>query len=85
MLDRVIPCDLTHSTRTYIGLVFLSVHVILNIFCVMDWLTYSIFILVFLSARAIQQEHMGEQYLVSPITGEKIPADKVQHHMKIGK
>jgi len=51
----------------------------------MDWLTYSIFILVFLSARAIQQEHMGEQYLVSPITGEKIPADKVQHHMKIGK
>jgi len=25
-----------------------------------------------------------EEYLVSPITGEKIPASKVQDHMRIG-
>lgn len=35
-------------------------------------------------ARPIQQEPASEQYLVSPITGEKIPVDKVQQHMKIG-
>ncbi|KAL4220170.1 splicing factor 3a [Mactra antiquata] len=35
-------------------------------------------------ARTIQQEPQSEQYLLSLITGEKIPADKVQHHMKIG-
>lgn len=27
---------------------------------------------------------MGDDYLVSPITGEKIPASKVQEHMRIG-
>ena len=26
-----------------------------------------------------------EQFLISPITGEKIPADKMQEHMRIGK
>jgi len=25
-----------------------------------------------------------EEYLISPITGEKIPASKVQEHMRIG-
>ncbi|XP_052217771.1 splicing factor 3A subunit 1-like [Dreissena polymorpha] len=35
-------------------------------------------------ARAVQQEPSDEQFLVSPITGEKIPVDKVQQHMKIG-
>ena len=27
---------------------------------------------------------VDEQYLVSPITGEKVPASKVQEHMRIG-
>lgn len=27
---------------------------------------------------------VGDDYLVSPITGEKIPASKVQEHMRIG-
>ncbi|XP_060586452.1 splicing factor 3A subunit 1-like [Ruditapes philippinarum] len=35
-------------------------------------------------ARTIQPEAPSEQFLVSPITGEKIPVDKVQQHMKIG-
>lgn len=39
----------------------------------------------FFTARPIQQEPASEQFLVSPITGEKIPVDKVQQHMKIGK
>ena len=26
-----------------------------------------------------------DNFLVSPITGEKIPADKMQEHMRIGK
>lgn len=26
-----------------------------------------------------------KQFLVSPITGEKIPADKVEEHMRFGK
>ena len=30
------------------------------------------------------QKPMDEQYLVSPITGEKVPASKVQEHMRIG-
>ncbi|XP_052784621.1 splicing factor 3A subunit 1-like [Mya arenaria] len=35
-------------------------------------------------ARPVHQEPVEDQYLVSPITGEKISVDKVQHHMKIG-
>merc|ERR1712241_807264 len=30
------------------------------------------------------QKPIDEQYLVSPITGEKVPASKVQEHMRIG-
>uniref|UniRef100_A0A293MY77 Splicing factor 3A subunit 1 n=1 Tax=Ornithodoros erraticus TaxID=265619 RepID=A0A293MY77_ORNER len=30
------------------------------------------------------QKPSSEQYLISPITGEKIPADKMQEHMRIG-
>lgn len=30
------------------------------------------------------QRPTSEQYLISPITGEKIPADKMQEHMRIG-
>ncbi|XP_064485090.1 splicing factor 3A subunit 1-like [Ornithodoros turicata] len=30
------------------------------------------------------QKASSEQYLISPITGEKIPADKMQEHMRIG-
>lgn len=26
----------------------------------------------------------GQQFLVSPITGEKVPADKLQEHMRHG-
>ena len=36
------------------------------------------------SARTITSETVGDQFLISPITGEKIPADKVHQHMKIG-
>ncbi|KAK3603715.1 hypothetical protein CHS0354_023328 [Potamilus streckersoni] len=35
-------------------------------------------------ARTVPAEGNPDQYLISPITGEKIPADKVQQHMKIG-
>ena len=30
------------------------------------------------------QKPADEQYLVSPITGERVPASKVQEHMRIG-
>ncbi|XP_060068714.1 splicing factor 3A subunit 1-like [Ylistrum balloti] len=35
-------------------------------------------------AKALPLEDTSDQYLVSPITGEKIPAHKVQEHMRIG-
>ncbi len=35
-------------------------------------------------AQAIKKKPEPEEYLVSPITGEKIPASKVQEHMRIG-
>lgn len=41
--------------------------------------------LCLISARAVQAESSDDKYMVSPFTGEKIPADKVQQHMKIGR
>jgi splicing factor 3A subunit 1 len=35
-------------------------------------------------AQASKKKPDAEEYLVSPITGEKIPASKVQEHMRIG-
>ena len=35
-------------------------------------------------AQAVKKKPEPEEYLVSPITGEKIPASKVQEHMRIG-
>jgi splicing factor 3A subunit 1 len=35
-------------------------------------------------AQATKKKPEPEEYLVSPITGEKIPASKVQEHMRIG-
>lgn len=35
--------------------------------------------------RPVQAAPAPDQYLISPITGEKIPAEKVQEHMRIGK
>lgn len=37
-----------------------------------------------IKARSVQPETGLEQYMVSPITGEKIPASKVPEHMRIG-
>lgn len=36
------------------------------------------------SAPKVTRPSVGDDYLVSPITGEKIPASKVQEHMRIG-
>ena len=38
-------------------------------------------------ARAVPTTEASnpDQFMVSPITGEKIPAHKVQEHMRIGK
>ena len=33
--------------------------------------------------KVVQQA--PDQFLISPITGEKIPVDKIQEHMRIGK
>ena len=35
--------------------------------------------------RTVAVEPSTDQFLISPITGEKIPADKVPQHMRIGK
>ena len=35
-------------------------------------------------AQAAKKKPETEDFLVSPITGEKIPASKVQEHMRIG-
>jgi splicing factor 3A subunit 1 len=35
-------------------------------------------------AQAAKKKPAVEDFLVSPITGEKIPASKVQEHMRIG-
>ena len=32
----------------------------------------------------IGQEDLADKFLISPITNEKIPAHKVQEHMRIG-
>ena len=34
--------------------------------------------------RTVSVEPSSDQFLISPITGEKIPADKVRQHMRIG-
>ena len=34
--------------------------------------------------KVVQQAPAPDQFLISPITGEKIPADKIQEHMRIG-
>ena len=39
---------------------------------------------VVLSAKHVGQEEAPDQYMISPITKEKIPAHKVQEHMRIG-
>lgn len=36
------------------------------------------------SAPKVTRPTAGDDYLISPITGEKIPASKVQEHMRIG-
>lgn len=43
-----------------------------------------IFFPIWISARSVHPETGAEQYMVSPITGEKILASKVQEHMRIG-
>ncbi|XP_050389734.1 splicing factor 3A subunit 1 [Patella vulgata] len=35
-------------------------------------------------ARAVTGEQPSDQFMISPITGEKIPTDKVHEHMRIG-
>lgn len=35
-------------------------------------------------APKVSRPTVGDDYLISPITGEKIPASKVQEHMRIG-
>lgn len=35
-------------------------------------------------AKTVQKKVEAEEFLVSPITGEKVPASKVQEHMRIG-
>lgn len=35
-------------------------------------------------AVKVARPTVGDDYLISPITGEKIPASKVQEHMRIG-
>ncbi|XP_076454241.1 splicing factor 3A subunit 1-like [Babylonia areolata] len=35
-------------------------------------------------AKAVGQDEAPDQYMISPITKEKIPANKVQEHMRIG-
>lgn len=35
-------------------------------------------------AVKVTRPTVGDDYLISPITGEKIPASKVQEHMRIG-
>ena len=35
-------------------------------------------------AKAQKKKDEGEEFLVSPITGERVPASKVQEHMRIG-
>lgn len=37
-----------------------------------------------LTAIKTQKVPTTDEYLISPITGEKIPASKVQEHMRIG-
>ena len=36
------------------------------------------------SSQATKKKAENEEYLVSPITGERVPASKVQEHMRIG-
>jgi splicing factor 3A subunit 1 len=36
------------------------------------------------TAVKVTRPTVGDDYLISPITGEKIPASKVQEHMRIG-
>lgn len=36
------------------------------------------------AAVKVTRPTVGDDYLISPITGEKIPASKVQEHMRIG-
>ena len=36
------------------------------------------------ATAAMKEDAASEEWLTSPITGEKIPASKVQDHMRIG-
>merc|ERR1712106_509829 len=36
------------------------------------------------AAAAVKKKVEDDQYLISPITGEKIPASKAAEHMKVG-
>lgn len=42
------------------------------------------FFLFFLASKPQPPAPAPDEYLVSPITGEKIPASKMQEHMRIG-
>jgi len=46
--------------------------------------TCNILILIFFTATKTTRPVAPDEYLISPITGERIPASKVQEHMRIG-
>lgn len=48
-------------------------------------LSSSFTITLFLAPKQMEMIPAPDQFLISPITGEKIPADKIQEHMRIGK
>ena len=50
---------------------------------VLRFLDFIVFIDKFAAVK-VTRPTVGDDYLISPITGEKIPASKVQEHMRIG-
>ena len=36
------------------------------------------------NTQSVGQQQQQQQFLISPITGERVPADKLEDHMKHG-